>query len=52
MKQITASEMKNNIGKCFDLLLLEKELEVVRHGRVIAKLTAVPPSTPKNDKSK
>lgn len=41
MKQVTASELKNNIGKYLDLLLLEKQLEITRHGRVIAKLTAV-----------
>lgn len=52
MKQVTTSELKNNLGKYLDLLLLEKEHEVVRHGRVIAKLTAVSQSTPKNDKSK
>ena len=38
MINVTASKIKANLGKYLDLVLSGKEINIVRYGRVIAKL--------------
>lgn len=40
MKKVASSELKDNIGKYLDLVLVEREICITRHNRVIAKLIA------------
>lgn len=41
MTRVTASEIKNYFGKYLDTALIEGEVYIVRHSRVIAKLVPV-----------
>ena len=41
MRTITASDLKNNFGYYLDVALLEGELLITRHKRVIARLVAI-----------
>lgn len=49
MTQVNSSELKNNIGKYLDLVLVEGEIEIVRRSRVIAKLVAAIDLSTKSD---
>ena len=41
MTTVSATQLKNSIGKYLDIALIEGEVRIVRYGRVIAKLVAV-----------